>query len=276
MESQPLFLLGSPRSGTTFFCHVLNRHPLINLTSESRLFVLVKDLVEARCFRPDLLDGSLRVAFQDYVLRNAGRWIETFYREELGFRAPVWGDKHPSYGDPAVLSGRWSGVMTEPRSGSCLRLIRACLPNAKFIHLHRHPWQVAASMHRRGWVDSIPIGLQVWRQYVGEIEEFLAELDEDRRLTLSFAGLVEEPAEVAGEIASFLGLADAGPIARFLAAQDGGRTPFSDPTSDLSEPLHLADPGKAGRRALDDVADLAQRFGYSPEAARPEWRLAAD
>ncbi len=36
MVSQPLFVLGSPRSGTTFLCFALNQHPLIRLTNERR------------------------------------------------------------------------------------------------------------------------------------------------------------------------------------------------------------------------------------------------
>jgi hypothetical protein len=274
MEPQPLFILGAPRSGTTFFCCALNQHPLISVTNESRIFVLLKDLIEARSERPDFLDPRFQEKFRIFAKRHAGAWVEQFYREALGVSTPIWGDKHTSYGDPAVLSGRAAGVMAEPRSGSCLRLIRDCLPGAKFIHLHRHPWHVAASMKRRGWVESMTAGLQVWRQHTREIEGFFAGLSPDQQLTLSFAEIVEHPDAVAHEISTFLGLGSARPIARFLCSQGAERTPFSSPTSDLGELLSMRDPGEHGRAALGNVADMAERYGYSADGARPAWMAA--
>ena len=263
MQCQPLFVLGAPRSGTTFLCCALNQHPSIALTSESRIFVLLKDLVEARTMRPDLLEPEYAADFQAFARRHAGEWAEQFYRESLGVAAPIWGDKHTSYGDPAVLSGRTDGIMSEPVSGSCLHLIRDCLPGAKFIHLHRHPWQVAASMHRRGWVGSISAGLQVWRQHVGEIQAFLDGLPASQRLTLGYTDLVGEPETVAAEIGALLGLGAAMPIASFLAAQRIEPTPFSSPTTDLRQPLALRLPEDGGRAALRWVADVAGRLGYA-------------
>lgn len=266
MTPQPLFILGSPRSGTTFLCSVLNQHPLIRLTNESRIFVLLKDLVEERSLRPDLLEPEYRDQFQHFVRQHAGAWVERFYRKSLGVAEPIWGDKHTSYGDPAVLSGREGAAIAEPRSGSCLRLIRDCLPGAKFIHLHRHPWQVAVSMVRRGWAESVTAGVQVWKQHVSEIEAFFAELDEGSRRTLSFSELVEAPDLVASEVGGLLGLDDAAPIARFLACQRVQPTPFSSPTSDLRQPLALQVPAEWERAAMPEAADedaeMASRLGY--------------
>lgn len=264
MFSQPLFVLGAPRSGTTFLCCALNQHPSITLTNESRIFVLLKDLLEERSGRPDLLEPDYRDRFRAHAIEHAGEWIERFYRESIGVTTPIWGDKHTSYGDPAVLSGRAGAVMVEPHSGSCLRLIRDCLPEAKFIHLHRHPWQVASSMLRRGWVDSICIGVQVWRQHVAEIEAFLEEVAPSQRLTLSFAELLEHAEGVAREIGAFLGLGAATPIARFLAAQRVRPTPFSSPTTDLHRPLAVRVPEERQGPALAGASDLAGRLGYEP------------
>nr|WP_241991545.1 sulfotransferase [Paraburkholderia sp. RAU2J] len=41
-----MFVVGSPRSGTTFPCGVLNVHPLIQLANECRVFALLKDTLE--------------------------------------------------------------------------------------------------------------------------------------------------------------------------------------------------------------------------------------
>jgi hypothetical protein len=106
MESSPLFIVGSPRSGTTFLCSVLNAHPLIQLTNECRIFALLKDTLDAGSNRPDLLSPACHDRFSSFSRRTLGAWVERFYREELEMTAPVWGDKHPSYADPTVLSGR--------------------------------------------------------------------------------------------------------------------------------------------------------------------------
>ncbi len=107
------------------------------------------------------------------------------------------------------------------------------------------------SMKRRGWVRTVDDGVQVWRQHVSEIDAFFAELEDDRHLTLSLGDMVEQPEAIAAEIGDFLGLADVGPIERFLLAQREAPIPFSSPTSDLRR---LWEPGRRTNCAGDDDA----------------------
>ena len=272
LPSQPLFILGAPRSGTTFLCCTLNRHPHIRLTNESRIFMLLKDLIDERSLRPDLLESGCRDDFRRFARSRAGGWAEQFYREALGIREPIWGDKHTSYGDPVALSGRTGAMPNAPRSGSCLRLIRDALPRAKFIHIHRHPWQVAASMKQRGWVRSMDDGVQVWRQHVSEIDAFFDELDRASHLTLSLGDMIEQPDAVAAETGGFLHLADAEPIARFLREQREAPTPFSSPTSDLRQPWDARLPERSGEQMLAHAGDMAARLGYAAKDPKPSAR----
>jgi hypothetical protein len=235
MQSYPLFIVGAPRSGTTFLCSLLNTHPLIQLTNESRIFMLFKEMLEVGGSRPDLLSTAHRERFIAFSRRTLGAWAERFYREELGVTAPIWGDKHPSYGDPAALSGRIGSIERLPRSGSCLRLIRESLPHARFIHIHRDPWQVANSLVRKRWIGSIEDGVRIWEQYVGEILDFFEELPAQQALTLSYRDLIEDAAATALRMGHFLGLADVSPISNFLALQRETPTPFSDPVTDIAD-----------------------------------------
>lgn len=245
MRSQPLWIVGAPRSGTTFLAAVLNRHPMIGLTNESRVFVLLKHILERACAEPELLDYEQRERFTAFLKREAGALIERYYREALGIAAPVWGDKHPPYADPTVLSGRVGARPMLPVSGSCLRLIREVLPDSKFIHIHREPSEVAHSLDRKGWVPSVADGMAVWRQYVREVDEFFGEVEKENRLVVAYADLLEEPEESASSLARFLGLADARPMELFLRAQHHAPTPFSAPVRNLNavygtrEPLRL-------------------------------------
>jgi hypothetical protein len=262
MQSQPLFVIGSPRSGTTFLCNVLNQHPLIHLTNESRVFVLLEHLLEIQTRIPDLLEPSFRPPFTRFVRRNAGLWVEQFYREELGIRAPIWGDKHPPYADPEVMSAHAAGLDPRPHTGSCLRTVQAALPQAKFIHLHRDPRHVAYSMFCKGWVASLDQGVSVWRRYIEEIEQFFGEIRPDRHLTLCHADLVDRPEAATAAITAFLDLPGDGGIADFLASEQRRPTPFSDPVSDLGVARASALSAHPGEQALRLAGDHAVRLGY--------------
>jgi hypothetical protein len=263
MESFPLFIVGSPRSGTTFLCSVLNAHPLIQLTNECRVFALLKDTLDAANKRPDLLSPICRERFSAFSQRTLGAWVERFYREELNITAPVWGDKHPSYADPTVLSGRTGSIERLPRSGSCLRVIRELLPQARFIHIHRDPRHVANSLLRKHWIGSVEDGIRVWEQYVGEIIDFFEEIPADRALTVSYRTVIEDPDATAASIGHFLGLADASPISDFLMSQRRTPTPFSDPVTDIADLYVIPDASPGDNSLLDLAGTVAARLGYA-------------
>ncbi|WP_233805413.1 sulfotransferase family protein [Paraburkholderia sp. HP33-1] len=263
MESFPLFIIGSPRSGTTFLCSVLNAHPLIQLTNECRVFALLKDFLEVGCQRADLLGETSRDRLCAFGRRTLGGWVERFYREELKIGAPIWGDKHPSYADPTVLSGRIGSIEREPRSGSCLRLIRELLPQARFIHIHRDPRHVANSLVHKHWTGSIEDGIRVWGQYVGEINAFFEEIPAAQALTVSYRKVIEEPLATAASIGQFLGLADASPISDFLISQRRSPTPFSDPVTDIGDLYLIPDTAASDDTLLALAGTQARLLGYA-------------
>ncbi|MFT4067018.1 sulfotransferase family protein [Paraburkholderia sp.] len=263
MASSPLFIVGSPRSGTTFLCSVLNVHPLIQLTNECRIFALLKHTLEVGAQRPDLLGVGCRERFSGFSRRTLGPWVERFYREELGVTAPIWGDKHPSYADPTVLSGRTGSIARQPRSGSCLRLIRELLPQARFIHIHRDPRHVANSLVHKHWIGSIEDGIRVWEQYVSEIIEFFDEIPADRGLTVSYRSLIEDPHATAAGIGRFLDVADAAPISDFLVAQRRRPTPFSDPVTDIADLYVVPDAPADDEKLLALAGTAATHLGYA-------------
>lgn len=160
--------------------------------------------------------------------------VERFYRETLGITAPIWGDKHPPYADPTVLSGRDASRPRLPQSGSCLRLIGSSLPRAKFIHIQRDSEQVARSLVCKRWTPSFADGIDVWRQYVDEIGLFFEELAPHQRLTVRYRDLLAEPEAAAASIGRFLNLSDWTEIEDFLLEQHDHPTPFSDPSTDLA------------------------------------------
>ena len=196
---------------------------------------VAKQMLEAESRRPDLLAAVYRDRLDAFGRRTLGAWVERFYREELGVDASIWGDRHPAYGDPTVLSGRAGSIEYMPRSGSCLRLIHDALPHARFIHIHRDPRQVANSLMRKRWAASLEDGVRVWGQYVDEITGFFDELPAHQTLTLSYRHLVEDGSATVARIGRFPGLADASPISDFLASQRRAPTAFSDPVREIGD-----------------------------------------
>jgi hypothetical protein len=268
MDSFPLFIIGAPRSGTTFLCAVLNAHPHIQLTNECRVFALVKEMLDVGSHRPDLMSTACRESFNAFGRRTLGSWVERFYREELDMTAPIWGDKHPPYADPTILSGRIGAIERLPRSGSCLRLIHEMLPQARFIHIHRDPGWVANSLVRKHWIGSINDGVRVWGQYVTEILDFFAEIPAEQALTIAYRNLVEDADTTIARIGRFLGLADASPMRHFLHAQRSTPTPFSEPVTDIAD-LYVVPPTPTTDNALLALAEkAATQLGYHPSVSR--------
>jgi hypothetical protein len=69
VASFPLFLVGSPRSGTTCLCGVLNVRPLSQPTNECRVFARLKDTLKIDSNRPDLLSSACRERFGRFSRR---------------------------------------------------------------------------------------------------------------------------------------------------------------------------------------------------------------
>ncbi|WP_027797022.1 sulfotransferase family protein [Paraburkholderia acidipaludis] len=262
MDSFPLFIVGAPRSGTTFLCSLLNEHPLVHLTNECRIFALLKETLDVGSSRPDLLSQLHRESFVRFGARTLGPWVERFYREALHISAPIWGDKHPPYADPTILSGRLGSVERLPRSGSCLRLIRELLPHARFIHLHRDPTRVANSLVRKRWIGSVDDGVRVWGQYVTEILDFFDEVPANQTLTIAYRSLVEDPDTIIARLGDFLTLADPSSLGNFLHAQRRTPTPFSDPVTDLADLYIVPNTPPTDAKLLALAQDAATRLGY--------------
>lgn len=61
--SQPLMVIGAPRSGTTFLCNALNQHPDIGLTNESRIFAELLHRLQVAGTREDLVGKGVQGAW---------------------------------------------------------------------------------------------------------------------------------------------------------------------------------------------------------------------
>jgi len=126
----PIFLIGVHRSGTSLMRRVLNAHPSIACPPESYFLAHYAEMLADESIFGLSGMGYSREEARLALRRHAAHFHEAFRRAES---KPRWADKTPQY----VFA---------------LEKLRALFgPEARFILLFRDPYDVAASIFRRGW-----------------------------------------------------------------------------------------------------------------------------
>ena len=155
----PLFIVGSPRSETTFLCSVLNLplHPLIQLTNESA-GLLLKDMLDVGSNRPDLLSTACRDRFST-GWRTLAR-VERLYREELqsdsahlGRQASVYADLTQNNRPHSLVDACRVQELAWVDTPSCLR------KRALHSHPSRSPPRCQSDAGAKHWIGSISDGM---------------------------------------------------------------------------------------------------------------------
>jgi len=232
---RPLFLIGNKRSGTSHFVRLLNLHPRVFVSHESdAIWILYQasrnqpfashpwdgrigmDATLAACGH--LLDQALPAtpAFpvaelftkMQFRLMMHGSAVQDAYR--LKSEVNWIGDKKPvQHADPVVHA-----------------FIRQHFPDARFLHLVRHPRATVASMLGAGrtwgrveyWTsESARDVLERWAVHEQWAIDVKAALP-DRVLTLRFEDLTDSPAATMTSVFTFLGLDTPEPLQRLTRA----------------------------------------------------------
>ena len=166
----PFFVLGSVRSGTTMLRHILERHPALICPEETHLFRwpypfgtpdfrnVVANNRTLRRHRE--IDGISEETFAEMLAASStrraliGRYMEA-YAERRKPEATRWFEKSPQnvYG---------------------IQLIRGLFPEARFVHIVRHPLEVVSSL-KLGKVMKVPSvagAANYWLEAVSAIRAF--------------------------------------------------------------------------------------------------------
>jgi hypothetical protein len=204
-SSNPFFIVGADRSGTTMLRLMLNAHSSFSIPLESWFLI---DLMDSLPLQSYLSKEQVQQATR--IVKNHWRWKEwgieddflqstlnTLERPTLQklideiFRLAVpdkrWGDKTPGY-------------VTE------ISRIFQVFPEAKFIHIIRDGRDVCASLKRTGWRgDSTWAIADYWRKYVKEGQEQGADLPPGQYIEISYENLVKFTEKNLQQICAFLG-----------------------------------------------------------------------
>jgi hypothetical protein len=203
----PVFIVGSPRSGTTALAFALGQHPGLATSEESQ--ILVDLFFKGGLDRNYAREGSS-------WLRSQGIGAEEFLGDVgLGFNrlfTRVAGGK------------RW--VDHTPRHTLMLQWLPAMFPGARFLHILRDGRRVVHSMVNFGtlhsdeelpwWATDFAKACRTWARFTATAMEYQA-ADPDRCLTVRNEELVADSAGGFRRILAFLEAPDHPAPAAFFA-----------------------------------------------------------
>jgi hypothetical protein len=237
MASDPMFIIGSGRSGTTLTARCLGAHPEFLFIDEPRflndiLLPAAADQLTEREFKRRLqlqADGSGKEPMK--FLRR----LEEHYGERLGStrlriakesthnacqhfwqrlstldRSQRCGVIRDVVATLTELTTAWLGgrlwLIKQPDLSCCLEELCEVFPNARFIHVVRQAEDVVSSRLDHRFQADFEEAFDVWRTRLEAIVKFSLQ-EPHRVLHVCFEDLVRRPDENLGGILTFCGLA---------------------------------------------------------------------
>ncbi len=189
--SEPIFLVGADRSGTTVTRLMLSSHPQLALSSE--LSYVVELISET---------GELPTLEQYYEYLETHRIFQAH-----DFKI----DRNLNYPDlvKSFLSQHQQREK-KPFVGATVHLYFDRLveiwPNARFIHLVRDGRDVARSWIGMGWAGTVWNGLDGWIEAETAWEKLEAKISPQQWTEVHYEDLIQEPVETLTRLCQFIGI----------------------------------------------------------------------
>ena len=262
----PIILYGCPRSGTTYLHYMLNAHPDVFVSRETRLFAWLHQTLNVLTEHDSYL-LNYRSEFVEHLQAELPEVIRRFY-EKMTMTARkrwrprrsavrYWGDKNPHYADS--------------RNDGCLETVVQLFPEARFVHIVRDGRDVIASLLRREndgrpWVD-FERAHYVWITHVRRGRSFGLSQPPGHYLELRYEELIADDLASARSLFAFLDIDMHPAVEQFCEEQRRARTPFSEPTRDISAGVQGSDwlailDEEQQARSLGLLGETLLDFGY--------------
>lgn len=178
----PIFIIGSPRSGTTLLRMMLDAHPGISCGPETH-FLTDLERILSRHWEGIKLYGFS----EEYWFRRIASFFDTFKMDYARQKGKTrWADKTPGY-------------------TRRLDFITALFPTCQLVHLIRDGRDVVAShLYRWGFKRALH-SIGIWRVSVEQARRMGRQLGPRQFHELRYEDLVSEPGSSVQELLDFLG-----------------------------------------------------------------------
>jgi hypothetical protein len=181
--SAPIFVIGSPRSGTTLLRLILDSHPRISCGEETHF---LRDL--------EAIVGRHWDLVASYGIERAW-WLQRLRRLYVDFQ-----------GEVLARSGKARWAEKDPTYTLVLGFIDELFPDALYVHLLRDGHDVVASFRDRwGYRSAARAARSEWARHVEAARALSRRVSRDRFLELRYERLVAEPESEARRLFAFLG-----------------------------------------------------------------------
>ncbi|MGH8476815.1 MAG: sulfotransferase family protein [Methylococcales bacterium] len=201
-DNEPFFLVGCVRSGTTLLRDLLRSHPRLECPEETHFY---------RWCHPFGTAGFRRLYETSGILKHHRKLdgideeeFQTLFNDSIS-RA----DFSRNYADLFLRkhnkqAGRWFDKT--PQNVYGIMLISTEFPTAKFIHIHRHPLNVVASLRIGKVIEAQNIlpAVNFWIEAVS-IMKLYREAWPDRVLEVPYERLTNDPSGEIRNILNYLG-----------------------------------------------------------------------
>jgi sulfotransferase family protein len=270
--SRPIFILGSPRSGTSLLSRMLNCHPRVCVPYEAHIYNvfwpfrdryeplsdpvrqrhLIEDVLAMRVFRdwanPPGVDAVAkrieRPNFHGVFEAVLGAWAD-------GQGKPRWGEK-------------------TPQSGPYWRALHEGFADAQFVHLVRDGRDCAMSWVKARFGPKLihPAAVR-WAAYLDEMDELRHTLGPGRVHEIIYADLIDNTEGVLRSLCGFLGEEFDPAMLEFHSSPDNYMTDRRN-RENLKHPVMKSNAGKwktqmslRDQRIFEAVAGKQlERYGY--------------
>jgi hypothetical protein len=208
-SNAPIFVVGTPRSGTTLLASMLGAHPRIDCGPETLFLPRLEAadaaaLLEARTWPDAATDFVMSLHLQDASVAGLYGRDRTAVRASLAAREPSVAAMLESLtAARAAADGKPRWAEKTPRHLLSLPTIRAAWPDAQIVRVVRDPRDVALSASRVPFADqSVVANLCLCARQDRIAREFFA--TDGNSYVLRFEDLLADPRAVLERLCSFL------------------------------------------------------------------------
>ena len=285
VSTRPIFIIGSPRSGTSILAWALNEHSALRALPESDfLYYLFEErdhlqrVYELTRSRPEhTFLSTERVNWEEF-LKHIGCGINALFTSRTGGQR--WIDQTPLY-------------------TLMLDTLSHMFPDSQFVHILRDGRRVVASMLRfaekvandpdaeryieeklrfvgvsdpLGWTRDVRPAAQTWAHFVRTAREF-EKRHPDRVRTVKNEEILQTPVEAFADLAAFFGVKDEPAAAHFFATRrlNSSFGPDGSPAPSLDECPWLEWSDSERGVFAEEAGDVMCEEGYWTGHERDLW-----